>query len=143
MERIKLKVKLGSKGFMPKKAHDIDAGFDLYAPSEVVIMQKQSVSIDLDICVAIPEGYTGFLMSKSGLMCTKDIVCAGGVIDSGYTGRVVARMYNRGTKAYRFERGDKVTQMVLLPIPSVDVEEVSSLEDSERGDGGFGSTGKR
>ena len=89
----------------------------------------------------IPAGYVGFLKAKSGLNVKYGITCTG-VIDAGYTGSIVVKLYNNGSDDVLFERGDKITQLVILPIVCPDLVQVDSLEDTERGDAGFGSTGR-
>ena len=81
------------------------------------------------------------MKSKSGLNVKNGILCEG-VIDSGYTGSIVAKLYNQSSKEKVFEKGDKITQIVILPIPDVEIELVDRLENTERGDGGFGSSGR-
>lgn len=129
------------KGIMPTKAHKDDAGFDLYAPRSFAVFAHESAVIDLGVHFQIPQGHVGFIKSKSGLNVNSSLTCEG-VIDSGYTGSVRAKVYNNSDKDYFFDRGDKVTQIVFLPIPEVKLEEVDTLEDTERGDNGFGSTGR-
>ncbi len=126
---------------MPTKAHKADAGFDLYPPEYVTVEAFGSATIDTGVHVEIPEGYVGFIKSKSGLN-VKLGLRAEGVIDSGYTGSIVVKVYNDSIKAYTFARGDKITQLVILPIPHVELEKVDSLEDTERGSNGFGSSGR-
>lgn len=129
------------KGIMPTKAHEDDAGFDLYAPRSFTVFAHESAVIDLGVHFQIPRGYVGFIKSKSGLNVNSSLTCTG-VIDSGYTGSVRAKMYNNSDKDYFFDKGDKVTQIVFLPIPEVKLVEVDSLDVTERGDNGFGSSGK-
>lgn len=128
-------------GIMPTKAHKADAGFDLYAPYSFEVYARGNTTVDLGVHFEIPEGYVGFLKSKSGLNVNANLMCEG-VIDSGYTGSIVAKIYNCGNKDYHFEIGDKVTQIVFLPIPEVELNEVNTLDSTERGANGFGSTGR-
>ena len=136
---MKLKVVLDEGAKMPTKAHDTDAGFDLYCPKEVPFL-KEAI-IDTGVHIEIPKGYVGMIKSKSGLNVKHGIVCEG-VIDAGYTGSMVVKAYNHSDKEYVFKAGDKLTQLVILPIPDVELEQVDSLEDTERGSNGFGSSGK-
>lgn len=130
---------LDEGGFAPTKGHKEDAGWDLRTPQEFILHDRES--IDLKVHVAIPQGYVGFLKSKSGLNVKHHITCEG-VIDSGYTGSIVAKLYNHSDIPYRFERGDKVVQLVIIPFNTDDMEMVDTFENSERGSNGFGSTGK-
>ena len=139
---MKVKVALDDGAYMPSKAHEEDAGFDIRTPEDVYVGGLGSATIDTGVHMAIPRGYVGFLKSKSGLNVKFDIT-GEGVIDSGYTGSIVVKLYNSGSKSYRFERGDKLIQLVILPIPEVELEKVDKLdEDTDRGDNGFGSSGR-
>lgn len=134
-------VKLDIGAMMPTRAHPTDAGYDLLSPCEAFIHPGSDVVIDTGVHIAIPEGYVGFLKSKSGLN-VKHGITSEGVIDSGYTGSIRVKLYNNGLGAYHIGAGDKITQLVILPILTPDLEQVDDLEDTERGDGGFGSTGR-
>ena len=139
-----IKIQLDEGAYMPEKAHDLDAGYDLRTPYVVGIPAGGSAAIDTGVHIAIPKGYYGKLESKSGLNVNYDVVCLGGVIDSGYTGSIVVKLYNFGARPYIFEAGDKIVQLILqshaVLIGGFDV--VESLEDTERGNNGFGSTGR-
>ena len=124
---------------MPTKAHDTDAGFDLYAPKDFVVRCGSSKIVDTGVHIEIPKGYVGFLKSKSGLNVNYGIQ-GEGVIDAGYTGSIVAKLYSHG-KTLHFKEGQKMIQIVFLPIPEVELELTDSFEDTERGDNGFGSSG--
>lgn len=139
MEKIKIMLDEGAK--MPTRAHEDDAGLDLYAREDAVIFRHGSKKFDTGVHVAIPKGYVGFLKSKSGLNVKQGIQSAG-VIDSGYTGSICVKLYNHGFEAVRIKAGQKISQLVILPIVTPEVELVDRLEATERGDGGFGSTGK-
>lgn len=136
-----IKVVLDNGAYMPEKAHNVDAGFDIRTPIDVVVESKWHTFIDTGIHIEIPEGYVGMIKSKSGLNCKNNLV-AEGVIDTGYTGTIGVKIYNHGKEDYTFRAGDKITQLVILPIPEVNLIQVDKLEDTERGDNGFGSTGK-
>lgn len=137
---MKLKVILDKNAKMPTKAHREDAGFDLYAPKDFTIRCGNSAIIDTGVHFQIPPGYTGFLKSKSGLNVNFGVT-GEGVIDSGYTGSVVAKLHAH-EKTVHFKEGQKIIQIVFLPIPEVDLELTDSFERTERGDNGFGSSGK-
>lgn len=137
---MKLKVKLDKGAVMPNRAHKDDAGLDLFAMETVYIAPHTHEIVETGVHVAIPRGFVGLLTSKSGLM-GKGITCRG-TIDSGYTGSVKAVMFNHSDKAYKVEQGSKVTQLVILPIITPEVELVDYLDETERGNGGFGSTGE-
>ena len=138
---MKLKVLLDPGSFMPRRAHNADAGLDLFSREDAVIFPNSSGEFDTGVHVAIPQGYTGFLKSKSSLnvrySCQSE-----GVIDSGYTGSIMVKLFNHGSKAVEIKKGQKISQLVLLPIITPELELVDHLEDTERGNGGFGSSGK-
>ncbi len=135
-----MRITLDDGAYMPTRAHATDAGLDLYARTAVTIPPGGSGVFDTGVHAAIPAGYVGMLKSKSGLNVKKNILCEG-VIDAGYTGPIVAKLYNHGTDAVTIEPGMKITQLVILPILTPELELADCLEDTERGAGGFGSTG--
>lgn len=142
LKETRMKIKLDAGAYMPERAHATDAGFDLRTPVTVTLMPHDSVVIDTGVHVQLPPNTVGMLKSKSGLN-VKHGITSEGVIDVGYTGSVRAKLYNHTSNPYTFKAGDKVTQLVILPLAYVDgLEQVSELDDSERGDGGFGSTGR-
>lgn len=136
-----MKVVLDEGAKMPTRAHDTDAGLDLYARDSCIVEAKDSAIFDTGVHVEIPVGFAGFLKSKSGLNVKHGIVSEG-VIDAGYTGSIVVKLYNHSGYDYRVNAGDKISQLVILPVALVDLQRVDSLDDTERGNGGFGSTGR-
>ena len=136
-----MKIMLDNGAKMPTKAHRADAGFDLYSRETVIVSAKESATIDTGVHMQIPEGFVGFLKSKSGLN-VKHGITSEGVIDSGYTGSIVVKLYNHSGKDYKVQIGDKISQIVLLPILITDLELVKDFENSERGNNGFGSSGR-
>lgn len=139
---MKIKVKLDEGAFAPESAYEADAGYDLRTPTDCFIPAHTFGIIDTGVHVEIPKGYVGFLKSKSGLN-VRDHLTGEGVIDSGYTGSIVVKLYhNNSHGGKQFRRGDKIIQLVLLPIVKPDIEIVDSLENTERGDNGFGSSGR-
>lgn len=136
-----INVKLDKDAYMPEKAYKSDAGFDIKTPRESWVLSKKSAVVDTGVHVEIPEGYVGFLKSKSGLNVQKSITSEG-VIDSGYTGAIVVKLYNNSKSDYKFNAGDKITQLVILPIPEIELTLVDEFKTTERGNNGFGSTGK-
>lgn len=138
---MEIKVVLDEGAVIPTKAHEADAGFDLYSKEDFMLFEHDSHAFNTGVHIAIPEGYVGFIKSKSGLN-VKCSIQAEGVIDSGYTGSIIVKMYNNGDTPHFFNKGDKLTQLVILPIPQVSLCQVDSLEETERGDNGFGSSGK-
>jgi len=139
-KEMKMKVMLDPGAKMPTRAHELDAGYDLYSTHDAVIFQDASGTFDTGVHVQIPAGYVGFLKSKSGLN-VKNGLQSEGVIDAGYTGSIKVKLYNHGSRAVEIKEGQKISQLVLLPIITPELELVDELEETERGTGGFGSTG--
>ena len=138
---MKLKVKLDPGAMMPTRAHDTDAGLDLYSMYRRIVPSHSSMCFDTGVHIEIPAGYVGMIKSKSGLN-VKHGITSEGVIDAGYTGSIMVKLYNHSGCAVEIERGQKISQLVLLPIITPELEEVDSLDATERGNGGFGSTGR-
>ena len=139
--RLKIK-KLHSKAVVPHYAHAGDAGMDLYVPERATLLPGERKSIPLGLALEIPEGYAGLMWDKSGLSHSHGIKTFGGVIDSGYRGEIHAGVMNLSDKSYVFEAGHKIVQLLIQKIEHPEVLEVKKLSGSERGKGGFGSTGK-
>jgi dUTP pyrophosphatase len=137
---MKMKVKLDDGAFVPTRAHDLDAGLDLYAMESALILPNSSHLFDTGVHMAIPAGYVGMIKSKSGLN-VKFGVTSEGVIDAGYTGSMVVKLFNHGYNSVTIQRGQKISQLVILPIITPELELVDELESTERGNNGFGSTG--
>lgn len=140
-DRETVKIVLDDGAFAPVRAHETDAGLDLRTPTEVTVPALGSVVIDTGVHVELPRFTAGFLKSKSGLNVKHGIVSEG-VIDVGYTGSIRVKLYNHGNDDYTFNAGDKITQLVIIPVKIPKLELVSSLEETERGEGGFGSSGR-
>lgn len=132
---------IDENAYPPDRAHEDDAGMDLRSPIDVLVPARKSAIIDTGVHVEIPHGYAGFLKSKSGLNVKHDITSEG-VIDAGYTGSIVCKLYNHGDSDYTVHRGDKITQLVVLPVMLGGYTLVKKIRGSERGDAGFGSTGR-
>lgn len=127
----------------PIRAHADDAGWDLRTPVDVAIHPLSSKVIDTGVSIDIPPRTHGLLESKSGLMA-KGIVCPGGTIDSGYTGTIRVVLENHTGAPYYFKAGDKIVQIVFIPILDTELEQVDNLnyKKTERAENGFGSSGK-
>lgn len=136
-----MKIKLDQGAYMPERAHSTDAGLDLRTPVGFSIEPGCSAAIDTGVHIQLPPGTVGMLKSKSGLNVNYGILCEG-VIDEGYTGSIVAKLYNHGQYTAFFRAGEKITQLVVLPCIYVEPEEVEVVSGGERGNNGFGSTGK-
>lgn len=134
-------IKLDHGAVMPTRAHATDAGLDLYARETKVIPSWGSAVFDTGVHVAIPTGMAGFVMSKSGLN-VKHNLTSEGVIDAGYTGSIVVKLYNNSMYDYTVRAGDKISQLVVVPVLIGGLRLVDELVEQERGDNGFGSTGR-
>lgn len=139
---MKIKFTLDEGAYAPEKAHAADAGFDLRARWGETIASGGSAVFDTGVHAAIPEGYAGFVQSRSGLNIKHGIICPVGTIDANYTGSIAVKLYNLGTEAYWINEGDKIAQLVIQPIADCEMVEVEGLDQTERGDNGFGSTGR-
>lgn len=137
----KLCVRLDEGAYLPQRVHETDAGLDLRTPVDAYVRAGGSTVIDTGVHIQLPHGTVGMLKSKSGLN-VRDGIVSEGVIDEGYTGSITVKLYNHGTEAKQFSRGDKITQLVVLPVLYVNVEHVEEIQGGDRGDGGFGSTGR-
>lgn len=145
----KLKIKkITETGKIPTKAYPTDLGYDLYADETVEIYFMQTVKIRTGIAVGFPEGWGGFIKDRSS-MASKNLVTTGGVIDNSYIGELSVIMtytdidprndadeYNKVT----IKKGDKIAQLVPIPVTNFEIEEVSELEPTDRGEKGFGSS---
>lgn len=136
-----INVMLDKGAFPPIRCYNQDAGLDLCTPKDVTIKPGSHTVIDTGVHIEIPEGYVGMLKSKSGLNIRHEII-GEGVIDAGYTGSIMAKLYNLGKSVMRFARGDKVIQLVILPIMTPKINLVTEFSETARGDSGFGSTGR-
>ena len=150
-----MKIKLDPGAKKPTLAHENDAGFDLYARESKVVPARGSATFDTGVHVELPWIETqvernvvrryfktaGLLVSKSGLNTKHDITNEG-LIDMDYTGAIKVKLYNNGDTDYTVHEGDKISQMIIVPIITPELELVDELEETERGDGGFGSTGR-
>ena len=136
-----MKIMLDDGAFMPTRAHEADAGLDLYAREDAIVSAKESVTFDTGVHIELPPDTVGFIKSKSGLN-VKHGLTSEGVIDEGYTGSIAVKLYNHGGYDYKVKRGDKISQLVILPIVKPNLEVVDSLDETDRGSNGFGSSGR-
>lgn len=136
-----VKVMLDEGAKMPTKAHETDAGFDLYAKESQRVIAFGDAVFDTGVHIELPPKSVGFLKSKSGLN-VKHGITSEGVIDVGYTGSIKVKLYNHSGIDYFVNAGDKISQLVILPILTPTLEVTDSFEATERGDNGFGSSGR-
>lgn len=127
---------------LPSRAQEGDAGLDLYAAEAMVIVPKELRVVGTGIALEIPHGSVGLIWDKSGLAAKSGLKTMGGVIDAGYRGEVRVVLVNLGTVPHGIAAGDKIAQLLVQKVDLPSVEEVTELSDSERGEGGFGSTGR-
>lgn len=151
-----MKIMLDDGAYMPIRAHKTDAGLDLRTPIDITIpgytitvnngyitgADAGSATIDTGVHIEIPYGHYGKIESKSGLNVKHGIVACGGTIDEGYTGSIVVKLYNMTGEPYEFKAGDKIAQLILMPYLAPDIEIVNELGETDRGNQGFGSTGR-
>ncbi len=158
---MKVKVKkLSENAVLPKKAHKTDAGFDLVATSRVIDADGNIV-YGTGLAFEIPEGYVGYIFPRSSVS-KKDVMLTNGVgvIDAGYRGEVMAKFksMSRAKETYLgtgsehgytnnrfgtdYKVGERIAQLIIMPLPEVELEEADELSESDRGEGGYGSTGK-
>lgn len=133
--------KIKDDAVIPTRAHHNDAGIDLYTCGEYRVESGSSVKIGTGVALQIEEGCVGLIWDKSGVS-SQGIKTLGGVIDAGYRGEVFVTVHNLGEKEYTFEHGHKVAQLLIQKVEFPEIIEVNELEDSARGEAGFGSTGK-
>lgn len=138
-----MKIKVLDKNCTPIKAHSADAGFDLKARKETSIFPQDTEFIPTGVCVEIPVGYVGLLFPRSSISKTPlRMANSVGVIDSGFTGEIKVPLYNTSDVEIRdIDKYERIAQLVIVPIIDSDIEIVDELDDTERGTGGFGSTG--
>jgi dUTP pyrophosphatase len=130
---------------LPAYAHSGDAGLDLFSTQDVTIERGERVAIPTGIAVAIPPGYAGFVHARSGRALNEGLALANapGLIDSGYRGEIKVIVVNLDTsQPIHVKRGDKIAQLVVQPVEQAELEVVDELPESDRRDGGFGSSGR-
>ncbi|MBP2015033.1 dUTP diphosphatase [Anaerococcus degeneri] len=139
-------LKIKTEGQIPAYATEYSAGIDLYCKSDedIIIKAKETVKIHTGVYVEIPEGYFGAVYPRSSTGVKKHLMLANtvGIIDSDYRGELMIFFYNYGEEEQIIENGDRLAQLVIQPYMQCEIQKVDDLADSERGEGGFGSTGK-
>lgn len=137
-----LKVKkLNPWATIPEKAHDSDLGYDLFSDSSFEILPGQTEVIDTGIACNFPEGFGAIIKDRSSMASKANVFVVGGVIDQGYTGEIKVILYNSTDTPYFVKHEQKIAQMILTPVVTVQVKEVEELDETDRGSKGFGSTG--
>lgn len=136
-----MKIMLDEGAKMPCFAHPWDGGLDLFANEDGYIRANSYRTFDTGTHMAIPEGFVGLIRSRSGLMVNHGLT-TDGTIDSHYVGSIRVCLFNKGGSRYEVKKGDKIAQIVITPCVHPHLELVDSLDETDRGDAGFGSTGR-
>lgn len=138
--------KLDDKAIIPTRGSQHAAGYDLYACAEedVIIPPHSTVKVGTGIAMAIPEGYFGAVYARSGLSSKQGLRPANcvGVVDSDYRGEIIVALHNDTDADETIDKNERIAQLVVMPFLSVEFQEAEALNATERGSGGFGSTGK-
>ena len=136
--------KLRDNAIVPTRAHKGDAGYDLYAclDSAVWVHPGETIKVPTGLSIAVPEGYFGAVFARSGLATKQGLRPANcvGVCDAPYRGEYIVALHNDSDESRKVEYGDRIAQLVLLPYLCAEFNVVETLDDTDRGDGGFGST---
>jgi dUTP pyrophosphatase len=139
---MELKVKrLHPHAKLPRYGHPGDAGLDLFSCIDMILQPKDAQPVPTGLKVAIPDGYVGLIWDKSGISLSR-VHRLAGVVDSGYRGEIKVVLINLGAEVFAISQGMKIAQMLIQPVLTVTVTESQDLEKSERGENGFGSTGR-
>ena len=133
--------KLGYDSILPTRGSGGAVGYDLYSNSDGVIAKGKRGVVSTGIAISLPPGVYGRVAPRSGLAMKNGIQIGAGVIDPDYTGEISVIIFNMGDTDFEVKKGDRVAQLILERCETPPVEEISLLEETERGDGGFGSTG--
>ncbi|XP_041895024.1 deoxyuridine 5'-triphosphate nucleotidohydrolase, mitochondrial isoform X3 [Corvus kubaryi] len=135
--------KLSENAFAPSRGSARAAGYDLYSAYDCVIPPMEKAVVKTDIQIALPSGCYGRVAPRSGLAAKHFIDVGAGVIDEDYRGNVGVVLFNFGKETFEVKKGDRIAQLICERIYYPELEEVEALDDTERGEGGFGSTGKK
>lgn len=135
-----MNIMLDDRAFMPEKAHDLDAGYDLKAIKGYIIYPHRTRKVETGVHIELPKGTTAYIKNRSSLYAQG--LVTDGTIDAGYTGSIKVVLHNNTAETALIKRGAKVAQLVIHPILSPELTVVDSFDATERGDGGFGSTGE-
>jgi dUTP pyrophosphatase len=139
--QLKIK-KLREDAKLSTKGHPGDAGIDFYSIEDVIFPPKEARDVFSGVAIEILEGFVGLVWDKSSIAFKKGLKTMGGVIDSGYRGEMLFRLFNTGDSEVIMKKGDKVAQMIIQKFEDCDVVESEELSNTVRGEQGFGSTGK-
>lgn len=147
MDNVHVSIKILSRDAqIPHMAYNGDAGVDLRSVERIVLEPQERAMVATGLAIALPEGYAGFVLPRSGLAARHgiSIVNAPGLIDSNYRGELkVILLNNDPNDSFAIEIGDRIAQLIVIPIPTINFEQVEELTESQRGESGFGSSGIR
>lgn len=135
-----MKVVLDPGAILPARAHELDAGYDLFSREDAIVYAGDSWTFDTGVHMEIPQGYVGDVKSKSSMLMRYNLL-TDGTVDAGYTGSIRVKLFNLSNCAVSIVKGQKIAQIVIKKIMTPALEVVDELEETERGDNGFGSTG--
>lgn len=138
---IKIK-KVSEDATLPSYHYEGDAAMNLYSVEDFLLKPNEHTGIKTGIAIAVPDGYAGLIWDRSGLSMKHGIKTLGGVVDSGYRGEILVGVINMSKKEYQIQKGDKIAQMLIQRVENVRVKEVNKLDETQRGEKGFGSSGK-
>ena len=141
---VKIKLENGCENFCPKKAHPDDAGYDLYSRIDAVLEPLSGMAIPVGFAMELPTGYEAQIRPRSGLAAKHHITVTNspGTVDANFRGEVKAILYNLDREPFSIQRGDRIAQMVICELPEIELVEATELSETDRGSGGFGSSGK-
>ena len=145
---IEIKIKrLSDTAKIPTRESSCAAGYDLYAdiPEDITINPHETMKINTGVAMEIPEGYFGGIAARSGLATKEGLRPANcyGIVDSDYRGQIIVALHNDSDEVMTVEPGERVAQAIVLPFYQIGLEEVDELSETDRGEGGFGSTGNK
>lgn len=147
MDNVHVSIKILSRDAqIPHMAYNGDAGVDLRSVDRIVLEPQERAMVATGLAIALPEGYAGFVLPRSGLAAKHgiSIVNAPGLIDSNYRGELKVILLNTDPdKSFTIEIGDRIAQLIVMPVPTINFEQVEELTESQRGESGFGSSGIR
>ena len=145
MTKVRFKMHENAKDLVPAKAHHDDAAYDLRSRADMILPVRRSTIVPTGLFLELPYGFEAQIRPRSGLADKFDLMLTNspGTIDAGYRGEVGVIMYNGGTEEFKINRGDRIAQMVICKLPEIELCEAETLSDTNRGEGGFGSTGKK
>ena len=147
MMKIKVKVAMmaGCEDLLPAKAHADDAAFDLRSRCDMIVPVNKSTLVPTGVFIELPVNYEAQVRPRSGLALKHNITLTNspGTVDAGYRGEIGVIMFNHGPEEFAIKRGDRIAQMVIAELPVVELETVETLSATDRGEGGFGSTGRK